>query len=300
MQACLFLGYLGTTHYNPAYDVSNTESTNDKEAIPMSTIIQSTWHSALQDPTGRRITRPRTSGKTMIIDKGLGIHAFEDLLQTASAHLDMIKIGFGTSPLYPHRLLQQKIQLAKAHNVLIYPGGTFLEVAIAQNVLTSFFQSIRQIGYTGIEVSDGTIELSRKQRNQLIRHSVDEGLTVITEYGKKCWGSKIHLQELIETVTEDVSQGAELVTIEGRESGEGVGIFDEHGACKDEEILEVIQHVPNQQLLLWEAPQKSQQVHLIKLLGADINLGNISVQEILSLEALRRGLRSDTFVFRNN
>ncbi|MDB5056238.1 MAG: hypothetical protein JWM44_4288 [Bacilli bacterium] len=255
------------------------------------------WHPTLLDPTGRRVEKPRTNGKTMIIDKGLGYHAFEDLLETAASHIDMIKIGFGTSPLYPQNLLKRKIELAKSKKIAIYPGGTFLEVAVANELVNEYFETVRELGFTAVEVSDGTIELDRNIRSRLILKGLDEGLNVITEYGKKCWGSTIEMKALIQTVTMDIRLGAELVTIEGRESGEGVGIFDKNGKCKDDQILSVLTHIPNQNFLLWEAPQKSQQVHLIHMLGPEINLGNISAQDILALEALRRGLRSDTFVF---
>src|SRR5687768_10897995 len=113
------------------------------------------WNPVLSDPTGRRQIKPRTLGKTMVIDKGLGLHAFEDLLETSGAHIDMLKIGFGTSPLYPLPVLQQKIKMAKAHDICIYPGGTFLEVAISQHALPSFFEMIQYFGFTGLEVSDG-------------------------------------------------------------------------------------------------------------------------------------------------
>ncbi|MFC5447949.1 phosphosulfolactate synthase [Paenibacillus aestuarii] len=255
------------------------------------------WNPILADPTGRRQSKPRTLGKTMVIDKGLGLHAFEDLLATSGDHLDMIKMGFGTSPLYPLELLRTKIEMAKAKGICVYPGGTFLEVAIAKQAIPSFFEMILALGYTGLEVSDGTIEVNRKLRNELILRGVEEGLQVITEYGKKGWGSSIELEELIETVTLDAQFGAELVTIEARESGMGVGIFDALGNCKDEELQQVLCAIPSQQLLLWEAPLKNQQVHLLQTLGPDVHLGNISTQDIISLEALRRGLRSDTLFF---
>jgi phosphosulfolactate synthase len=255
------------------------------------------WNPLLADPTGCRQKKPRTLGKTMVIDKGLGLHAFEDLLDTSSEHLDMIKIGFGTSPLYPQPILRKKIEMAGMHDICIYPGGTFLEVAISQDEITSFFEMITNLGFTGLEVSDGSIELSRSLRNELIAQGIEEGLKVVTEYGKKGWGSSIEIEELIETVQLDVKFGADLVTIEARESGLGVGIFDEQGNCKDEELNRVLSAIPGQEILLWEAPLKSQQVHLLQLLGPDIHLGNIAPNEIISLEALRRGLRSDTMSF---
>jgi phosphosulfolactate synthase len=253
------------------------------------------WNPILADPSGRRQNKPRLLGKTMVIDKGLGLNAFEDMLDSSSSHIDMIKIGFGTAPLYPLQLLKTKIQMAHAFGICIFPGGTFLEVAVATKTIASFYEMITRLGFTGLEVSDGSIEMNRVLRNELIRKGLEEGLEVMTEYGKKAWGSAIEIEELIETVMLDIDCGAELVTIEARESGQGVGIFDEQGNCKDNELEQVLTAIPGQQqLLLWEAPLKNQQVHLLNQLGPDIHLGNISPQDIFSLEALRRGLRSDT------
>ncbi|CAN7709789.1 phosphosulfolactate synthase [Paenibacillus sp. LjRoot56] len=259
----------------------------------MEVTSQLKWNPVLADPTGKRQLKPRTLGKTMVMDKGLGMLAFQDLLQTSSSHVDMIKLGFGTSPLYPQSVLRSKINLAKENNILIYPGGTFLEVAVTQNAVDSFFDMILALGFNGVEISDGTIQMDRRQRNKLITRGLDEGLEVVTEYGKKGWGSSIELTELIDTVLIDSELGASLVTIEARESGMGVGIFDGEGKCKDEELHSVLASISGHKLL-WEAPQKSQQVHLINSLGPDIHLGNISPDEVIALEALRRGLRSDT------
>ncbi|MGO4494662.1 phosphosulfolactate synthase [Paenibacillus sp. 2RAB27] len=259
----------------------------------MEVTSQLKWNPVLADPTGTRQQKPRTLGKTMVMDKGLGMIAFQDLLQTSSSHVDMIKLGFGTSPLYPQSVLRSKINLAKENNILIYPGGTFLEVAVSQHAVDSFFDMILALGFNGVEISDGTIQMDRRQRNKLISRGLDEGLEVVTEYGKKGWGSSIELAELIETVLIDSELGASLVTIEARESGMGVGIFDGEGKCKDEELQSVLASISGDKLL-WEAPLKSQQVHLINSLGPDIHLGNISPDEVIALEALRRGLRSDT------
>lgn len=258
------------------------------------------WHPHLLDPTSRRSHKPRTCGKTMVIDKGLGLRAFADLLETAAEHVDIIKLGFGTAPLYPRDIVEDKILQAKKAGITIMPGGTFLEAAVAGGVTDSYFDMIAALGFTGIEVSDGTIELSRELRTELIQRGLALGLEVYTEYGKKCWGSRIQADLLIETVLQDLQAGAELVTVEARESGAGVGIFDANGECRDDEVEAVLAGIPSPHLLLWEAPQKSQQVHLIKLLGADINLGNIAPQDVMALEALRRGLRSDTFHLKSN
>ncbi|WP_284640449.1 phosphosulfolactate synthase [Paenibacillus silviterrae] len=252
------------------------------------------WHPLLSDPTETRQAKPRDKGMTMVIDKGLGWNALDDLLETAGAHIDMLKIGFGTSPLYTLELLKKKIEKAKEHDILVYPGGTFLEVAIRQGLIDAYFETIAALGFNAVEVSDGTIEIDRSLRSELIVRGKEAGFTVITEYGKKCWGSTIEMTELIETVVTDSELGARLITIEGRESGKGVGIFDDNGECKDKDIEMVLEQVPSRDLLLWEAPHKDQQVHLLNMLGTEIHLGNIAPSDVISLEALRRGLRSDT------
>lgn len=253
------------------------------------------WPPQLTDPGACRMSKPRTCGKTMVMDKGLGVRAFEDLLETSAPYIDVVKLGFGTPALYPVELLERKTELARRHQVAIMPGGTFLEVAVVQGTVPDYFRTIRGLGFTAVEVSDGTIDLARPLRSELIVRGLEAGLLVFTEYGKKAWGSAIDSAMLLETVNADIGIGAELVTVEARESGEGVGLFDEDGVCRDEQLRHIAGLVPDMSKLLWEAPQKQQQVHLLKALGPGVNLGNIAPQDIYSLEALRRGLRSDTF-----
>lgn len=254
------------------------------------------WQSLLRDPSGQRQSKPRTIGRTMVIDKGMGIQTFEDFLAISSPYVDMVKLGFGTSPLYPISLLQRKIEMAKAYQVIIYPGGTFLEVAVQHGEIDAFFDMVGILGFSGIEVSDGTIQLGRELRNQLIERGRAMGLTVLTEYGKKLFGSKIDIESLLSTIHQDVEFGADLVIVEGRDSGKGVGLYDEHGDCEKEILDEIIQRLRKPDMLMWEAPLKNQQVQLLKTLGLQVNLGNIAAEEVYSLECLRRGLRSDTFV----
>lgn len=256
------------------------------------------WQPLLLDPTGCREEKPRTKGKTMVIDKGIGLGAFADMLEMSAPYIDLIKIGFGTSPLYPVSVLRKKIELAKSHDVVIYPGGTFLEVAVQQGETEAFFEMVRHIGFTGIEVSDGTIDLPRDMRNELIGRGRELDMTVVTEYGKKAWGSEIEVGAFLAAYCLDLEFGADMVILEGRENGKGVGLFDEQGACRDRTLAELLERLDNPDRIMWEAPLKSQQVHLIKAIGPQVNLGNIPMEEILSLECLRRGLRSDTFVLK--
>lgn len=263
----------------------------------MENITALTWHPALADPTGEREAKPRNRGKTMVIDKGLGLRAFEDMLRLSGAYIDFIKLGFGTAALYPRNILIRKIQLAEEFGILIMPGGTFLEVAVAKQTVDAFFHTVTELGFTALEVSDGTIDLNRNVRSSLIVRGVNSGLQVVTEYGKKVWGSAIVAEELAETVQIDTGLGALFVTIEGRESGAGVGIYDEQGGTREDALTAVIGAVKEQQHLMWEAPLKNQQAQLMQQFGPDINIGNVLPEDILSLEALRRGLRSDTFQF---
>ncbi|MCI3920172.1 phosphosulfolactate synthase [Paenibacillus sp. TRM 82003] len=253
------------------------------------------WHPALADPTGRRSRKPRRTGQTMVIDKGLGLRAYEDMLRASAPHIDVIKLGFGTSALYPKDLLQRKVELATEAGILVMPGGTFLEVAVAKNKVDAFLSTVTAYGFTALEVSDGTIELSRNLRSALVVKGIDAGLTVVTEYGKKIYGSSIQLEELARTVEIDTGLGAAFVTIEARESGKGVGIFDENGAMKTGELEAIMAAVDDGAKLMWEAPLKSQQTELLQALGSDLNIGNVAPDDVMSLEALRRGLRSDTF-----
>ncbi|SFI58124.1 phosphosulfolactate synthase [Paenibacillus sp. UNC496MF] len=273
----------------------------------MKSISQSAWPAALRDPSGNREpvcgtgggldSRTTGRGQTMVIDKGLGRHAFADLLETAGPYIDCVKFGFGTAPLYPADVLLAKIGLAKRAGLTVMPGGTLLEAAVRQNAVPAFFESVCRFGFNGIEVSDGTIELDRKQRTALIQEGLRNGLRVVTEYGKKLTGSVVDADELLFTAEADWLAGADMVTVEARESGVGVGLFDRNGDCALSELETIGRTLGDIGRIMWETPLKQQQVLLLNAFGAEANLGNIQPSEVLSLETMRRGLRSDTFHF---
>jgi phosphosulfolactate synthase len=235
----------------------------------------------------------------MILDKGLGWNAFSDMIEMAGPYIDFVKFGFGTASLYPTDLLLRKIALAQRNGIIVMPGGTMLEAAVYQDTVSSFFETICRFGFDGIEVSDGTIELSRSKRTELIHEGVRRGLNVCTEYGKKAAGSCIDPEDLERTAEKDWNAGADLVTIEARESGTDVGLFDKKGECRQETFEEIMTRLPYADRIMWEAPLKSQQVYLIKAIGPGVHLGNIPPYDIVALEAMRRGLRSDTFPEKN-
>lgn len=254
------------------------------------------WPKLLLDPSCSRLIKPRAAGLTMVMDKGMGMHAFEDMIMTSHEHMDVIKLGFGTSVIVPRAIIEAKTKLAKAHNLLIMPGGTLLELAFIQGVVHDFFHMMRSLGFNAIEVSDGTISLSRKERNTLIHLAIQYGFHVSTEYGKKLEHSEFVLDQLAETYLEDLANGAEWMTLEGRESGAGVGIYHSNGSCDQELVDAILNSIPHPDQLMWEAPNKNQQLFILKRAGTNVSLGNVGSQDIIALEALRRGLRSDTMI----
>ncbi|MDQ7790817.1 MAG: phosphosulfolactate synthase [Desulforudis sp.] len=252
------------------------------------------WREMIALPLAGRSRKPRVQGLSMVLDKGLGLAETKDLLDISANHIDFIKLGFGTSALYADGILQAKINLVKAYGVDIYPGGTFFEVAAAQGKVESFFKLAQSIGFSAIEVSDGTIYLDSDDRRRAIEMGVKFGFKVLAEVGKKDPDEQDTYRELAIQAKKDLEAGAHWVIVEGREFGKNVVIYDESGQIKDSAVEEFLMWVKQPECLLWEAPLKDQQETLINRFGADVNLGNIPPGEILSLEALRVGLRGDT------
>ncbi len=253
------------------------------------------WHDAFpQFPLPGHSGKPRQTGCTMLLDKRLGLSETRDLLELACDYIDIIKLTFGTSALYPETVLREKIRLIRFYGVEVCPGGTLFEIAIWQNRLEPYLERAAQLGFTGIEISDGTIPLSTYERRRAIASAKAYGFKVTTEVGKKD-GTPIPILRMQQIIIDDLENGADKVIIEGRESGKGVGVFDKDGNVKEAELEALVHGLPClESFLFWEAPLKSQQVSLIKRFGPDVNLGNIAPEESLALEALRCGLRGDT------
>lgn len=252
------------------------------------------WMDVLEFPLRERFKKPREQGLTMVIDKGLGLNETKDLLKTAGAYIDFLKLGFGTSGLYPQGLLEEKIDLVKASGIDIYPGGTFLEIAVLQGKLKNYLSLARELGYTAIEISDGTIKIPQEVREEAISTALAYDLKVLTEVGNKNPQDHAEVGHYIAQILRDLELGACKVILEGRESGKGAGFYDPQGRFLADEVEQVLSAVGDPQLLIWEAPLKQQQLELILRFGPNVNLGNIAPAEILSLEALRVGLRGDT------
>ncbi len=230
----------------------------------------------------------------MLIDKGLSPAETGNLLEMSATFIDFIKLTFGTTALYQREVLSQKLELTTQNGVSVYPGGTFFEIAYWQNKTEQFFLKLSGLGFKWVEISDGTIQLTARERCKVIDLAFRSGLKVITEAGKKNPDLQPDEQNLIKTINNDLAMGVSWVIIEARESGQGIGIFDNQGGVIEEKLNQLNQSVP-QEKLIWEAPLKKQQARLINKFGPNVNLGNIPPTEALALEALRIGLRSDTW-----
>ena len=261
----------------------------------MATAVSSgAWHSVVELPETRRLKKPRSSGITMVIDKGLGLRETQDLLEMAADHIDFLKIAFGSSALYPSKIMKEKIALAKAHNIEVYPGGTLFEIAVFQKCTKEFFHRARELGFTYVEVSEGTIDLPPQDREKYIRMARSEGFGVLSEIGKKDPTVRIEAARAVDQIFADLANGAEKVIIEVRDSGQGVGIYDERGKIKSDLLEELVEGVRDHSHLIIEAPQTSQHNYLLVHLGPNVNLGNVQPHDVLTLESTRVGLRGDT------
>ncbi|MFY9174985.1 MAG: phosphosulfolactate synthase [Peptococcia bacterium] len=253
------------------------------------------WQDVICYPLGQRQSKPREKGLTMVMDKGMGLNKLQDLLAVAGQHLDLLKLGFGTSALYDEELLLAKLELCRQYKVRPYPGGTLTEIAFSQGKYETYLNRLLKLGFELIEISDGTIKLDRTDRISCIKKATSLGLTVLTEVGKKDPAQNPSLDELINLCQEDLQAGAWKVIIEARESGKNIGIYDKNGGILEEK-LEQLSHrlIPVMSKIIWEAPLKEQQLALIQRFGSEVNLANIPPQELIPLEALRTGLRNDT------
>lgn len=237
-----------------------------------------------------REVKPRKSGLTMVMDKGLGVRQAEDLVESSGPYVDIVKLGFGSSMVTPN--LEKKLDVYRSAGIPVYLGGTLLEAFIIRNKFNDYLRLIEKYKLTHAEVSDGSISLKHAEKLEYIRQ-LSKHVTVLTEVGSKEEGIIIHPNKWIELIENELQAGAWKVIAEARESGT-VGIFRPSGKAHVVLINKIIARIPPEKLI-WEAPNKSGQTYFIKLLGANVNLGNIAPNEVIAVESLRLGLRSDTF-----
>jgi phosphosulfolactate synthase len=237
-----------------------------------------------------RTSKPRESGLTMVMDKGLSLRETEDFIDSSGPFTDLVKLGFGSSFITQH--LKKKIALYKKAKIPIYLGGTLLEAFIIRKQFKNFLGILDDYELEYAEVSDGSIVISHEDKCKIIRE-LSKRVTVISEVGSKEEGIIIHPARWIEMMQKEIDAGVWKVIAEARESGT-VGIYRPSGKAHVVLINKIVKSIPPE-MIIWEAPIKSQQVYMIKQFGANVNLGNISPNEVIALESLRLGLRSDTF-----
>lgn len=237
-----------------------------------------------------RPERPRQTGTTMVMDKGLGLKQAEFLLDSAVDYIDMVKLGFGTSMV--SNRVAEKVKLYQSAGIRVYLGGTLFEAFVIRKQFDAYQKLIEKLGVDMAEVSDGSIDMEHDEKCEYIS-KLAQNYTVVSEVGSKEEGIIIHPNKWISMMQKELQAGSWKVIAEARESGT-VGIYHRNGSAHSMLVNKIIAKVKPDNII-WEAPQKSQQVWFIKLFGSNVNLGNIAPDDVIPLETLRLGLRGDTF-----
>lgn len=237
-----------------------------------------------------RTQKPRSFGTTMVMDKGMGLDEVRNFLSVAAPYVDIVKLGFGTA--FVTNRLREKIEIYREHDIPVYFGGTLFEAFLVRNQFEDYLNVIKEYGLQHVEVSDGSITIPHAEKcgyvERLAKH-----VTVLSEVGSKDATHIMPPYKWIELMRAELEAGATYVIAEAREAG-NVGIYRGSGEVREGLVQEILTQIPAEKII-WEAPQKAQQVYFLELLGANVNLGNLAPNDVLPLEATRLGLRGDTF-----
>jgi phosphosulfolactate synthase len=239
-----------------------------------------------------RATKPRSTGLTMVIDGGIPLKMFADIISSTPELIDFVKFGWGTAVVTGG--LQQKIDVLREHGIGFYLGGTLFEKYVMQERFDDYKRFCVELGCEHVEVSNGTVTMSNAEKASYIRKLTGD-FTVVSEVGFKDPDRSEQLppSKWIEYINEDLAAGATMVTLEARESGKS-GICRPDGALRFGLIEDVLSAGVGQDQLLFEAPTTTLQTYFITRLGTDVNLGNVPASAVIGLETLRLGLRADT------
>jgi phosphosulfolactate synthase len=237
-----------------------------------------------------RTAKPRKTGLTMVMDKGISLRQAEDMIESSGDFIDFIKLGFGTSVVSKN--LKEKIKYYQKNNIKVYLGGTLFEAFVIRNKFEDYVKFITELGLDSAEVSDGSITIEHDRKCEYINR-LAKNFTVLSEVGSKEEGVIIHPARWIKMMQAELDAGSFQVIAEARESG-NVGIFHKNGSAHTLLINRIVNKIKLENII-WETPQKSQQVYFLKLFGSNVNVGNIGVDDVIPLETLRLGLRGDTF-----
>ena len=237
-----------------------------------------------------RSIKPRESGITMVIDKGSSIQECKNLIESSSNYIDFVKFGWTTANFSQD--LKKKIELFRRANIEVYFGGTLFEAFAIRDQFEDYIDILKNYDLKYAEVSDGSISIPHKKKCEYIEKLANH-VIVFSEIGSKDEKKIIPPYKWIKQMKAELDAGSWKVIGEARESG-SVGLFRSSGEVRQGLVEEILTEIPTEKIL-WEAPQKAQQVWFVKLLGQNVNLGNITGSEVISLETIRVGLRGDTF-----
>lgn len=237
-----------------------------------------------------RLPKPRISGMTMVMDKGLSLEESKNLVSAAGPHIDIIKLGFGTAFVTPN--LRSKIEFYQSENIPVYFGGTLFEAFLIRNQFNDYIELCKDFDIHLMEVSDGSIIIPHTEKCGYIEKLTKHG-KVLSEVGSKDATHIMPPYKWIELMKGELEAGSSYVIAEAREAG-NVGIYRGTGEVREGLVQEILTQIPAEKII-WEAPQKAQQLYFLELLGCNVNLGNIAPTEVIPLEAMRIGLRGDTF-----
>jgi len=226
----------------------------------------------------------------MVMDKGLSITEVHNFMSVCSPHVDIVKLGFGTSFVTPK--LREKIEAYTSYGIPVYFGGTLFEAFLIRNQFDDYIGICKDYGITYMEVSDGSINIPHAEKCGYIEKLTKHG-TILSEVGSKDAAHIIPPYKWIELMRAELNAGSTYVIAEARESG-NVGIYRGSGEVREGLVQEILTQIPEEKII-WEAPQKAQQLYFIELVGCNVNLGNIAPTEVIPLETMRLGLRGDTF-----
>jgi phosphosulfolactate synthase len=226
----------------------------------------------------------------MVMDKGLSIPEVHNFISIAGPHIDVVKLGFGTAFVTPN--LREKIEAYQKYDIPVYFGGTLFEAFLIRNQFDDYIAMCKDYNIDYVEVSDGSISIPHPEKcgyiEKLTKHA-----TVLSEVGSKDAAHIIPPYKWIELMRAELEAGSSYVIAEAREAG-NVGIYRGSGEVREGLVQEILTQIPAEKII-WEAPQKAQQLYFLELIGCNVNLGNIAPNEMIALEAMRIGLRGDTF-----
>jgi phosphosulfolactate synthase len=237
-----------------------------------------------------RNKKPRDHGITMVMDKGLSIEEAKNFMSIAGPHVDIVKLGFGTSFVTPN--LKEKLEVYRSYDMPVYFGGTLFEAFLIRNQFEDFISVCKEFGVSFMEVSDGSINIPHAEKCGYIEKLTKYG-TVLSEVGSKDATHIMPPYKWIELMRAELNAGSTYVIAEAREAG-NVGIYRGTGEVREGLVQEILTQIPEEKII-WEAPQKAQQLYFLELIGCNVNLGNIAPSEVIPLEAMRIGIKRRYF-----